>query len=67
MTKDAKKVKIVEKGGSAGWIWCMGFIGSAIHFVSNTEGFWNVIWAILKALVWPAYLVNKVFELLRIS
>lgn len=61
-----EKVKVIEKGGSAGGLWFMGFIGSAIHFVSQVDGFGNVLWALLKAAVWPAYLINRVFELLRI-
>lgn len=61
-----EKVKVIEKGGPAGGFWFMGFIGAAIHFVSQADGFWNVIVAFLKSAVWPAYLVNKVFELLRI-
>lgn len=64
MAKD--KVKVIERGGPAGGFWFMGYIGAAIHFVSQVDGFGNVIWALLKAAVWPAYLINKVFELLRI-
>ncbi len=65
MGKTDKKV-IIEKGGPAGGFFFLGFIGAAIHFVSQVDGFGNVIWALLKACVWPAYLINRVFELLRI-
>jgi hypothetical protein len=65
MTKK-EKVKAVEKGGPAGGMWFAGFIGSAIYFVGNVDGFWNVIVALLKAMVWPVFLINRVFELLRI-
>jgi hypothetical protein len=34
--------------------------------VGNVDGFWNVIVALLKAMVWPVFLINRVFELLRI-
>lgn len=61
-----EKVKVIERGGPAGGVWFMGFIGAAVHFVGQADGFLNVIVAILKSAVWPAYLVNKVFELLRI-
>lgn len=65
--KEYKGVNFVDNSkGPVGGFWFMGFIGSAIHFVSQVDGFGNVIWAILKALVWPAYLVNRVFELLMI-
>jgi hypothetical protein len=61
-----EKVKAMEKSGPAGGMWFAGFIGSAIYFVGNVDGFWNVIVALLKAMVWPVFLINRVFELLRI-
>ncbi|MBA3757922.1 hypothetical protein H0X09_03645 [Candidatus Saccharibacteria bacterium] len=47
-------------------VYLLGFIGSAVHFVGNSEGFGELILAILKALVWPAFLINRVFDLLNI-
>jgi hypothetical protein len=65
MSKNDKKTAMVQKG-SAGGFYFLGFIGAAVHFVSSVDGFWITIWALLKAAVWPAFLINKVFELLRI-
>lgn len=65
--KEYKGVNFVDNSkGPAGGLWFMGFLGSAIHFVGNVDGFWNIILALLKATVWLAFLVNKVFEMLRI-
>ena len=47
-----------------GAIYGLGFIGSAIHYISISTGFWNGALGILKALVWPAYLVYELFKLL---
>jgi hypothetical protein len=47
-------------------IYIMGVFGTAVYFISNTDGFGNVVVAILKSLVWPAFLINRIFELLRI-
>ena len=58
-------VKIVNKG-SAGGVYFLAYIGAAVHFVGAVDGFWNIILALLKAAVWPAFLINKVFALLRI-
>lgn len=66
MAKD-KTVKVVNKGGPAGGFYFLAFIGAAIYFVSISEGFWGFVLAVLKAMVWPAYLINQVFELLHIS
>ena len=56
-----------HKGGSqAGFVWFLGVIGAAIHFIGNSEGFWAGVLGILKALVWPVFLVWKLFEFLRV-
>lgn len=62
-----KTIKVVNKGGPAGGIYFLAFIGAAIYFVSISEGFWGFIWAVLKAMVWPAFLVNRLFDLLNIA
>jgi hypothetical protein len=40
----------------------LGFIGAAIYYLSTAAGFWMGVLGILKAMVWPAFLV---FELLK--
>lgn len=66
--KEYKGVNFVDNSKSpAGGLWLAGFIGSAIYFVGNVDGFWNIIVALLKAGVWPVFLINKVFELLQIQ
>jgi hypothetical protein len=62
---DKKTMKMSGKG-SAGGFFLLTYIGAAVHFVSQVDGFWNIILALLKAVVWPAYLVNRVFDLLHI-
>lgn len=48
--------------GSGGGIYGLGFLGAAIYYISNATSFWMGVLGILKALVWPAFLV---YELLR--
>lgn len=64
--KEYKGINFVENKGPASGLYCMGFIGSAVYFVGAVDGFWNIIVALLKSAVWPAFLINRVFELLRI-
>ncbi len=40
----------------------IGFIGAAVYYISTATGFWNGVLGVLKALVWPAFLV---FHLLK--
>ncbi|MEI8143620.1 MAG: hypothetical protein WCG48_03340 [Candidatus Berkelbacteria bacterium] len=50
---------------SGGSIYCLGMIGVAIYYIQQVSGFWPVIVAILKAIVWPAFLLYKVFGMLH--
>lgn len=43
--------------GGAGAIYGLGFIGAAVYYVSYAVGFWGSVVGILKAMVWPAFLV----------
>ena len=46
-------------GGCGGAIYGLGFIGAAIYYIQQSNGFWEIVIAILKAIVWPAFLVYK--------
>ena len=47
---------------SGGCTYFLGFLGAAIYYISTSTGFWNGVWGVIKALVWPAILV---FEALK--
>lgn len=52
-------------GGQLGFFGLLAYIGAAIYFVSLTNGaFWAVIFALLKAIIWPVYLVYNVLRVL---
>jgi len=48
--------------GGGGAVYGPGFIGALVYFVQNSDGFWLILLAILKAMVWPAFVV---YELLK--
>lgn len=52
----------MSKVGKGGCFYFIGFIGAAVYYISTATGFWNGVLGVLKALVWPAFLV---FELLK--
>lgn len=67
MAKSEKNVvKVVNKGGPLGGAYFLTFIGAAVYFVQNSAGFWGFVLALLKACVWPAYVVHRALELLNI-
>lgn len=51
--------------GSVGFVLFLAYIGAAIYFVQQSSGgFWVVILALLKAAVWPVYIMLHVLQLL---
>lgn len=68
MASEEKKVvnKYVNNHAAAwGFPSLVAYIGAAIYFVGTTNGaFWAVIGALFKAMVWPAYVVYHVLQLL---
>ncbi len=62
MSKDIRKIKI--DNGPLGFIFCMAWIGALIYFVQQSEGFGGFLLAVLKSIVWPAYLVHGALSLL---
>ncbi|MCF7799043.1 hypothetical protein K9M74_04005 [Candidatus Woesearchaeota archaeon] len=44
---------------TGGFIWFIGFVGAAAYYISTATGFWNGLWGVIKALVWPAIVVFK--------
>ena len=63
--KEMKKEKAGScgmKGGCGGCGYFLGFLGAAIYYISYADSFWMGVLGVLKALVWPAFLV---FALLK--
>jgi hypothetical protein len=65
--KNNKSVKVVNKGGGPiGFTFFLAWIGAVVYFVQHSSGFWGFILAVLKACVWPAFVLHKTLELLNI-
>jgi hypothetical protein len=47
-------------GGNA--VYGLGLIGALVYYIQAADGAWSVILGILKALVWPAFVV---YDLLK--
>lgn len=54
--------KVIQHSCSGGGVYGLGLIGAAIYYISTATGFWMGVLGVLKALVWPVFLV---FELLK--
>jgi hypothetical protein len=58
--------KIQKKVPSMSCFYGLGFIGAGIYFISVAAGFWAGILGILKAMIWPVFLVYEAFQQLGI-
>ena len=58
----AKNIEVV-KTGSPHVAYLLGMIGALVYYLNIAHGFGAVITSILKALVWPAFLVYHLLGL----
>jgi hypothetical protein len=64
--KKDKSVKVINKGGPQGFVLFVAWVGAVVYFVQNSAGFWGFILAVLKACVWPAFVLHRVLQILNI-
>lgn len=44
----------------------LGFIGALIYYITSATSFWAGILGVLKALVWPVFLIYELMKYLGI-
>jgi len=54
--------KEMQGNASSGAVYGLGMIGAAVYFIMHAVGFWAGVVGVLKAIVWPAFVV---FELCK--
>ena len=47
-------------GGGA--VYGLGFIGALVYFIGSATSFWDGLYGLFQALVWPAYLVYELLQ-----
>ena len=60
-----KKKRTTPANGASGGIYGLAFIGALIYFIQQATTFWMGVLGFFKALVWPAILIYKVMEFLK--
>ena len=56
--------KEIQQHGPNSAVYGLGFIGAVIYYISNATSFWIGALGILKAIVWPAFLVYEALKTL---
>jgi hypothetical protein len=63
MKKDDKAHKPKGKNASSGnAFYSLGLLGALVYYLQQADGFWPIILAVLKAVVWPAFFVYDVLK-----
>ena len=57
--------KRMKHNGMFGGIYGMAFIGAAIYFIQHATTFWEGVFGFIKAIFWPAVLMWKLLEFLK--
>jgi len=57
-------VREIHKNTQQNVIYGMGFIGAVIYYIVTSASFWGGVLGILKAIVWPAFLVYELMKYL---
>lgn len=64
--KNGKTVKVINKGGACGGAYFLTVVGALVYWVQASTGFGEFLVAILKAMVWPAFVMHRILELLSL-
>ena len=51
-----------SSGGTTSGIYGLAFIGALLYYIGNASGFWMGVVGVLKAMVWPAFLVYELMS-----
>jgi hypothetical protein len=63
---DNALVKITHDHGPSGFVLFMAYIGAVVYFFNQQPDFWGFILALIKAIVWPAFLIFHGLQALNV-
>jgi len=58
------KAKSAASTSEGNLVYCLGLIGAGVYFVQQANGFGEIVVALLKALVWPAFVIYDLLKFL---
>ncbi len=62
---DRARTRVVHQGASEA-VYGLGFVGALIYYMQHAATLVTVVLGLLKAMVWPAMLVYKLLEMLKL-
>jgi len=56
----------MQQGGSSGAIYGLAMIGALVYYLQHATTFWAAVLGVLKAVFWPAILMYKLLDYLKL-
>ncbi len=53
-------------GAGAGAVYGLGFIGALVYYIQTASSFWDGLFGVFQAIVWPAFFVYGVLDKLHL-
>lgn len=64
MNDNARRPRAAVGAGGGSAVYGLGLIGALVWYIREAGDFWSGVLGVLKALVWPAFLVYDLFHFL---
>ena len=64
--RDRRGMKNYGNSGMVGFGYFVAFIAAAVYFIQQAETFWMGLLGLLKAIVWPGYLIYYLLDFLKL-
>lgn len=61
----SNECRVNRSHGASSGVYGLAFIGALVYYIQHATSFGMGVIGFLKALVWPAFLVYKLLELLK--
>lgn len=55
----------MKRNGISSGVYGVAFIGAAVYYIQHAATFWTGALGIFKAIFWPAFLIYKLLEFLK--
>ncbi|MFS8522086.1 MAG: hypothetical protein FWJ87_12055 [Micromonosporaceae bacterium] len=66
MAGGKRTVDVYHTRHTSSGLYLLTVIGAAVYFVGHADGFWHGVLGVLKAIVWPAFVVYRAMELMNL-
>lgn len=62
---DQKGRKVIYRGAASAPVYGLGLIGALVYYLQHATTFLAIVLGILKSIVWPAMVLYKLLEFLK--